>query len=101
MSYRQRLGQLIATHFDRLGIESALTAYEFGVSQIALSHGLALQRAANGSLRPIASDAVDKAVVRVSGRRCAGQLSRAWNTAVVARRAKRHRPSLPRLITSS
>lgn len=48
--YRQRLGELIATHFDRLGIASELSPYEFGVSQIALSHGLALQRAANGSL---------------------------------------------------
>ena len=49
-SYRQRLGELIATHFDRLGIESTLTPYEFGVAQVALSHGLALQRAANKSL---------------------------------------------------
>ncbi|GAB7069533.1 TetR/AcrR family transcriptional regulator [Mycobacterium hodleri] len=49
-SYRQRLAALIATHFDRLGIESSLTPYEFAVSQIALSHGLALQRAANRSL---------------------------------------------------
>lgn len=48
--YRQRLGDLIANHFDRLGIASELSPYEFGVSQIALSHGLALQRAANGSL---------------------------------------------------
>ncbi|MEE6175315.1 TetR/AcrR family transcriptional regulator [Mycobacterium sp. 050134] len=50
-SYRRRLGELIGTHFARLGIESALSPYEFGVSQIALSHGLALQRAANGSLK--------------------------------------------------
>ncbi|MET0455800.1 MAG: TetR/AcrR family transcriptional regulator [Mycobacterium sp.] len=50
-SYRRRLGELIATHFDRFGIESSLTPYEFGVSQIALSHGLALQRAANGALK--------------------------------------------------
>ncbi|BBX65386.1 TetR family transcriptional regulator [Mycobacterium saskatchewanense] len=50
-SYRCRLGNLIATHFKRLGIESTLTPYEFGVAQIALSHGLALQRAANGSLK--------------------------------------------------
>jgi len=49
-SYRQRLGKLIATHFERLEIESDLSPYEFGVSQIALSHGLALQRAANGAL---------------------------------------------------
>lgn len=49
-SYRQRLGRLIAAHFDRLGIESELTPYEFGVAQIALSHGLALQRAANSAL---------------------------------------------------
>lgn len=48
--YRQRLGDLIASHFDRLGITSDLSPYEFGVSQIALSHGLALQRAANDSL---------------------------------------------------
>ncbi|MEH3138690.1 MAG: hypothetical protein PGN37_00635 [Mycobacterium kyogaense] len=48
--YRRRLGDLIASHFDRLGISSDLSPYEFGVSQIALSHGLALQRAANGSL---------------------------------------------------
>lgn len=49
-SYRRRLGELIATHFDRLGIVSALTPYEFGVAQVALSHGLALQRAANRTL---------------------------------------------------
>lgn len=46
--YRQRLGDLIATHFDRLGIVSALTPYEFGVAQVALSHGLALQRVVKG-----------------------------------------------------
>ncbi len=50
-AYRHRLGELIATHFDRLGIESSLTPYEFGVAQIALSHGLALQRAANRTLK--------------------------------------------------
>ncbi len=49
-SYRQRLGSLIETHFDRLGIASTLTPYEFGVAQLALSHGLALQRAANNTL---------------------------------------------------
>ena len=50
-SYRQRIGELLATHFERLGIESSLTPYEFGVSQIALAHGLALQRAANQTLK--------------------------------------------------
>src|ERR1700757_478022 len=50
-SYRQRIGELIAAHFERLGIESNLTPYEFGVSQIALSHGLALQRAAYRTLK--------------------------------------------------
>ncbi|MET0698196.1 MAG: TetR/AcrR family transcriptional regulator [Mycobacterium sp.] len=50
-TYRRRLGELIGFHFDRLGIESSLTPYEFGVSQIALSHGLALQRAANRALK--------------------------------------------------
>jgi AcrR family transcriptional regulator len=50
-SYRRRLGELLTVHFERLGIESSLTPYEFGVSQIALSHGLALQRAANGTLK--------------------------------------------------
>lgn len=49
-SYRERLGELIATHFERLGIESTLNPYEFGVAQVALSHGLALQRAANRAL---------------------------------------------------
>jgi AcrR family transcriptional regulator len=49
-SYRQRLGEVIATHFDRLGVVSALTPYEFGVAQVALSHGLALQRTVSGSL---------------------------------------------------
>ncbi|MEU8604708.1 TetR/AcrR family transcriptional regulator [Streptomyces parvulus] len=48
--YRRRLGELIALHFDRLGIRSSLTPYEFGAAQIALSHGLALQRAASGVL---------------------------------------------------
>ncbi len=50
-SYRRRIGELIAVHFERLGIESTLTPYEFGVAQIALSHGLALQRAANTALK--------------------------------------------------
>jgi AcrR family transcriptional regulator len=50
-SCRQRIGELLATHFERLGIESSLTPYEFGVSQIALAHGLALQRAANQTLK--------------------------------------------------
>lgn len=49
-AYRQQLGELVATHFARLGIQSSLTPYEFAVAQIALSHGLALQRAANGTL---------------------------------------------------
>jgi AcrR family transcriptional regulator len=49
-SYRRRLGALMATHFERLGIVSTLTPYEFGVAQVALSHGLALQRASNGAL---------------------------------------------------
>lgn len=49
-SYRQRLGDLIATHFGRLGIVSTLTPYEFGVAQVALSHGLALQRVVKGPL---------------------------------------------------
>ncbi|WP_123025021.1 TetR/AcrR family transcriptional regulator [Mycolicibacterium stellerae] len=49
-SYRKRLGELIEVHFDRLGIVSTLTPYEFGVAQVALSHGLALQRAANKRL---------------------------------------------------
>jgi AcrR family transcriptional regulator len=48
--YRRRVGDLLALHFERLGIESSLTPYEFGVSQIALAHGLALQRAANETL---------------------------------------------------
>ncbi|MTD53088.1 TetR/AcrR family transcriptional regulator [Amycolatopsis pithecellobii] len=48
--YRSDLGELIGTHFDRLGIRSSLTPYEFGAAQIALSHGLALQRAANSAL---------------------------------------------------
>lgn len=49
-SYRRRLGELIDAHFQRLGIVSSLTPYEFGVAQVALSHGLALQRAANSKL---------------------------------------------------
>lgn len=50
-SYRTRLGELIAEHFDRLGIVSTLSPYEFGVAQVALSHGLALQRAADRTLK--------------------------------------------------
>lgn len=49
-SYRQRLAALLEEHFTRLGVESRLTPYEFAVSQIALSHGLALQRAADSTL---------------------------------------------------
>ena len=48
--YRQRLGGLIENHFVRLGVRSRLSAYEFGVAQIALSHGLALARATDGEL---------------------------------------------------
>lgn len=51
-SYRRRVGDLIAEHFDRLDVRSTLTPYEFGVSQIALSHGLALQRLADNTLKP-------------------------------------------------
>ncbi|MEZ0052993.1 AcrR family transcriptional regulator [Mycobacterium sp. MAA66] len=50
-SYRRRLGELFASQFERFGIESNLTPYEFGVAQIALSQGLALQRAADVSLK--------------------------------------------------
>lgn len=50
--YRTRLGQIIAEQCDRLGIKLRLPAYELGVAQIALSHGLALQRAGNGSIKP-------------------------------------------------
>jgi hypothetical protein len=41
---------LIADLCERLGIRLTLTPYEFGVSQIALAHGLALQRASNSSI---------------------------------------------------
>lgn len=51
-SHRTRLGELLARHFDRLGIETALSPYEFGVAQIALSHGLALQRVASRTIAP-------------------------------------------------
>ncbi|MGE0218090.1 TetR/AcrR family transcriptional regulator [Mycolicibacterium sp.] len=49
-SYRQRIGELIARQFDRLGIQSPLSPYEFGISAIALAHGLALQRAVDPTL---------------------------------------------------
>jgi AcrR family transcriptional regulator len=45
--YRVRFGQLIDEHCARLGIKLSMSSYEFGVTQIALAHGLALQRAAN------------------------------------------------------
>lgn len=48
--YRMRLGEIIAAQCERLRIDLALTPYELGVAQIALSHGLALQRAANGNI---------------------------------------------------
>ncbi|OZE96526.1 hypothetical protein [Rhodococcoides fascians] len=46
-SYRERLGALMSEHADRLGMNSTLSPYEFGVSLVALSHGLALQRLSN------------------------------------------------------
>lgn len=49
-SYRERLGELMSEHADRLGLRSALSPYEFGVSLVALSHGLALQRLSNTTL---------------------------------------------------
>lgn len=45
--YRVRLGDIIATHCERLNIKLLLSPYELGVAQIALSHGLALQKTAN------------------------------------------------------
>lgn len=48
--YHQRLADLVAAHFERLGVESRLTPYEFAAAQLALSHGLALQRAADRTL---------------------------------------------------
>ena len=45
--YRTRVGTLFAELCDRLALAPALTPYEFGVSQIALAHGLAIQRASN------------------------------------------------------
>lgn len=46
-SYRRRLGALMSEHADRLGLQSSLSPYEFAVSLVALSHGLALQRLSN------------------------------------------------------
>jgi AcrR family transcriptional regulator len=48
--YRQRIGGLVAAQFERFNLESDLTPYEFAAAQIALSHGLALQRAADSNL---------------------------------------------------
>lgn len=50
--YRVRLGQIIADLCDRLGIKLRMSPYELGVAQIALSHGLALQRSANNQIDP-------------------------------------------------
>jgi len=66
-SYRRRIGELIAVHFERLGIESTLTPYEFGVAQIALSHGLALQRAANTAVLAVTALLVAHCVRRFGG----------------------------------
>lgn len=48
--YRTQMAEVLAELFDRIGISTQLSPYEFGVSLIALSHGLALQRAANGNI---------------------------------------------------
>lgn len=48
--YRTQMGEVLAELFGRIGISTQLSPYEFGVSLIALSHGLALQRAANGNI---------------------------------------------------
>lgn len=48
--YRERLGTIMDKTFTRLEISSDLSPYEFGVSLIALAHGLALQRLSNDSL---------------------------------------------------
>jgi AcrR family transcriptional regulator len=48
--YRHRVGELIASQFARFDVTSELTPYEFAAAQIALSHGLALQRSIDGSL---------------------------------------------------
>jgi len=45
--YRMRLGRIIEGQCARLGVQLGLSPYEFGVAQVALAHGLALQRAAN------------------------------------------------------
>jgi len=69
-SYRTRVGELIATTSTDSESKSNLTPYEFGVAQIALSHGLALQRAANRTLKATLPPA-PRAFVRRCPRRSA------------------------------
>lgn len=49
--YRQRLGDLIDACCQRIGLELQITPYEFAVSQLAIAHGLALQRVTNDRIR--------------------------------------------------
>lgn len=48
--YRERLGEIIATQCERLGLKLGILPYELGVAQIALSHGLALQLAGHAHI---------------------------------------------------
>lgn len=50
--YRTRFGELIAALCVRLGVEPSIAPYELAVSQIALAHGLAVQRASNPEISP-------------------------------------------------
>ena len=49
-NYRVRSGKLLTELCERLDVEPLLSPYEIGVSQLALAHGLALQRASNPSI---------------------------------------------------
>lgn len=57
--YRAKLGVLIKECCDRIDLKLKITPYELVVSQLAIAHGLSLQRVSNPSIRQsLAADAL-------------------------------------------
>lgn len=58
-AYRRRLSKIISECCERLDLELKISPYEFAASQLAIAHGLALQRVSDVSIRAsLASEAM-------------------------------------------
>lgn len=57
--YRLKLGEMIGECCERIGMKLDITPYEYAVSQLAIAHGLSLQRLSNPTIRSsLAADAL-------------------------------------------